>query len=150
MFVLLEQRVREVPHIPVSILSNHTTHDYGDLVRLCDLWAGSLQWRWTPRVTLELFDRTRGRDLDSPRKWGEYWRPLERAAETDGTEKFGAPLICGAGETRQEIQKVAQNIRGMGNHNHNVRAVPGARFTDGRRKVGAATWAPDATGTCSH
>ena len=59
MFVLLEQRVREVPHIPVSILSNHTTHDYGDLVRLCDLWADSLQWRWTPRVTLELFDRTR-------------------------------------------------------------------------------------------
>jgi hypothetical protein len=48
MFVLLEQRVREVPHIPVSILSNHTTHDYGGLVRLCDLWADSLQWRWTP------------------------------------------------------------------------------------------------------
>jgi hypothetical protein len=37
MFVLLEQWVREVPPIPVSILSSHTTHDYGDLVRLCDL-----------------------------------------------------------------------------------------------------------------
>jgi hypothetical protein len=48
MFVLLEQRVREVPPIPVSILSNHTTLDFGDLVRLRDLWADSLQWRWTP------------------------------------------------------------------------------------------------------
>ena len=43
MFVLLEQRVRKVSHIPVSFLSNHTTHDYGDLVRLHDLWADSLQ-----------------------------------------------------------------------------------------------------------
>jgi biotin synthase len=51
-------------------------------------------------VTLELFDRTRGRDPDSPHKRGEYWRPLERAAEIYGTAKFGAPLICGAGEAR--------------------------------------------------
>jgi len=101
-------------------------------------------------VMLELFDRTRERDLDSPHKWGEYWRPFERAAEIYGTEKFGAPLICGAGETRQEIPEVAQNIRGMGNHNHHVRALPGARFTDGRPRAGAATWTPDATGTCSH
>lgn len=75
-------------------------------------------------VTLELFDRTRGRDLDSPHKWGEYWRPLERAAEIYRTEKFGAPLICGAGETRQEIQEAAQNIRGMGNHNHMIALCP--------------------------
>jgi hypothetical protein len=49
MFVLLEHRVREVPNIPISILSNHTTYDHGDLVRLCGLWADSLQWCWTPR-----------------------------------------------------------------------------------------------------
>jgi biotin synthase len=101
-------------------------------------------------VTLGLFDRTQGRDLDSPHKRGEYWRPLERAAEIYRTEKFGAPLICGAGETRQEIQEVAQNIRGMGNHNHHVRALPGVRLTDGRLRAGAAIWVPDATGTRSH
>jgi hypothetical protein len=28
-FVLLERWVREVPHIPVSILSSHTILDYG-------------------------------------------------------------------------------------------------------------------------
>jgi len=39
MFVLLEQRVREVTHILVSTLSNHMTYDYGDLVRLRDLWV---------------------------------------------------------------------------------------------------------------
>lgn len=97
-------------------------------------------------VTLELFDRTRGRDLDSPHKWGEYWRPLERAAEIYGTEKFGAPLICGAGETRQGIQEAAQDIRGMGNHNH----MFAPRLTDGRLRAGVAIWVPDATGTRSH
>lgn len=30
-FVLLDRWVREVPHIPVSILSSHTTLDYGTL-----------------------------------------------------------------------------------------------------------------------
>jgi hypothetical protein len=43
MFVLLERRVREIPPVPVSILSCHATHDYGDLVRLRELWTDSLQ-----------------------------------------------------------------------------------------------------------
>ena len=39
-FVLLERWVREVPHIPVSILSSHTTLDYGTLVRRRNLGVG--------------------------------------------------------------------------------------------------------------
>lgn len=102
-------------------------------------------------VTLGLFDRTRGCDLDSPHKRGEYWRPLETAAEIYGTEKFGAPLICGMGEIEQEILKVAQNIRGIGNHNHNVRALPGVRLTDGRLGTGVArSVAAGATVAFSH
>ncbi|MHB8624159.1 MAG: radical SAM protein [Sulfuricaulis sp.] len=116
-FVILEKWVREVPQIPVSILSNPTTLDYDDLVRLRDLGAEIFTVA-LDAVTPQIFDRTRGRGVDSPHKWDKYWRTLEWAAEIYGPEKFGAHLICGMGETEQEILAVAQTIRDMGGHNH--------------------------------
>ena len=43
---------------------------------------------------------------------------LEWATEIYGPEKFGAHLICGMGETKQEILEVVRKIRDMGGHNH--------------------------------
>ncbi|BAU49539.1 radical SAM protein [Sulfurifustis variabilis] len=116
-FVLLEKWVREVPHIPVSILSNPTTLGYDDLVRLRDMGAEIFTVA-LDAVTPAIFDRTRGKGVDSPHKWDTYWRALEWAAEIFGPEKFGAHLICGMGETEREILEVAQRIKDMGGHNH--------------------------------
>lgn len=115
--VLLRKWVKELPHIPVSILSNPTTMSYEDLVRLrdegADIFTVALD-----AVTPEIFERTRGKTVDGPHTWEKYWRALEWAAEIYGPEKFGAHLICGMGETEQEILSVAQRIRDMGGHNH--------------------------------
>ncbi len=64
-----------------------------------------------------IFDRTCGRGIDSPHKWDKYWRTLEWAAGIYGPEKLGAHLICGMGETEQEILDVAQEFRDMSGHN---------------------------------
>jgi len=116
-FVLLEQWVKEVPQVPVSILSNPTTLERDDLVRLrnmgADIFTVALD-----AVTPELFERTRGKGVDSPHKYQHYWRALEWAAEVFGPEKFGAHLICGMGETEREILEIAQRIRDLGGHNH--------------------------------
>ncbi|MGE5241158.1 MAG: radical SAM protein, partial [Bacteroidota bacterium] len=96
---------------------NPTTLDYHDLVRLRDLGAEIFTVA-LDAVTPEIFDRTRGRGVDSPHKWDKYWRTLEWAAEIFGPQRFGAHLICGMGETEQEILEVAQKIRDMGGHNH--------------------------------
>ncbi len=69
-------------------------------------------------VTPEIFERTRGKGVDSPHKYEHYWRAIEWAAEVFGPEKFGAHLIGGMGETEREILEVAQKIRGLGGHNH--------------------------------
>jgi biotin synthase len=115
--VLLEQWVREVPHIPVSILSNPTTMGKADLVRLkqmgADIFTVALD-----AVTPEIFERTRGKSVDSPHRYEKYWQAIKWAAEVFGPEKFGAHLICGMGETEREILEVAQKIRDMGGHNH--------------------------------
>jgi biotin synthase len=90
-FILLEKWVREVPQIPVSILSNPTTLHYDDMVRMrgleADIFTVALD-----AVTPAIFDRTRGKGVDSPHKWDKYRRTLEWAAEIYGPEKFGAHL----------------------------------------------------------
>jgi lipoyl synthase len=116
-FVLLEKWVREVPQVPVSILSNPTTLERPDLERMralgADIFTVALD-----AVTPEIFERTRGKGVDSPHRYDKYWRTLECAAEVFGPEKFGAHLICGMGETEREILEVAQKIRDLGGHNH--------------------------------
>jgi biotin synthase-related radical SAM superfamily protein len=116
-FVLLEKWVREIQHVPVSILSNPTTMEKEDLKRLkamgADIFTVALD-----AVTPAIFDRTRGKGVDSPHKWEKYWQAIEWAAEVFGPEKFGAHLICGLGETEREILEVAQRIKDLGGHNH--------------------------------
>jgi biotin synthase len=116
-FTLLDQWVREVPRVPVSILSNPTTLERDDLVRLRDMGAEIFTVA-LDAVTPEIFDRTRGRGVDSPHKYDKYWQAIEWAAEVFGPEKFGAHLICGMGESEREILEVAQAIRDLGGHNH--------------------------------
>jgi biotin synthase len=116
-FTLLEQWVREVPDVPVSILSNPTTLERDDLVRLRDMGAEIFTVA-LDAVTPEIFDRTRGRGVDSPHKYEKYWQAIEWAAEVFGAERFGAHLICGMGESEREILEVAQAIRDLGGHNH--------------------------------
>ena len=116
-YTLLEKWLREVPQVPVSILSNPTTLEKEDLVRLkrmgADIFTVALD-----AVTPGIFDRTRGKGVDSPHKYEKYWQAIEWAAEVFGPEKFGAHLICGMGETEREMLEVCQRIRDLGGHTH--------------------------------
>jgi biotin synthase-related radical SAM superfamily protein len=116
-FTLLEHWVRELPRVPVSILSNPTTLAKDDLIRLRELGADIFTVA-LDAVTPEIFERTRGKGVDSPHRFAQYWRAIEWAAEVFGPEKFGAHLICGLGETERELLEVAQRVRDLGGHNH--------------------------------
>jgi lipoyl synthase len=116
-FLLLERWTREVPWVPVSILSNPSTLAKQDLQRMkrmgADIFTVALD-----AVTPHIFDRTRGKGVDSPHRYERYWRAIEWAAEVFGPQRFGAHLICGMGETERELLEVAQKIRDLGGHNH--------------------------------
>ncbi|CDQ12005.1 Radical SAM domain protein [Acidithiobacillus ferrivorans] len=115
--VMLKRWMEVAPHIPVSILSNPTTMEKQDLIDLkamgADIFTVALD-----AVTPEIFERTRGKTVQSPHSWDKYWQTIEWAAEIYGPEKFGAHLICGMGETEQEILAVCQKMKDMGGHNH--------------------------------
>jgi biotin synthase-related radical SAM superfamily protein len=103
--------------IPVSILSNPTTMERADVQRLRDLGADIFTVA-LDAATPELFDRTRGKGVQSPHKWSKYWEVLLQARDIFGPQKFGAHIIVGMGETEHELLVLVQQLVDLGGHSH--------------------------------
>lgn len=115
--VVLERWVAAVPHVPVSILSNPTTMTRADVQELHDLGADIFTVA-LDAATPAIFDRTRGRGVQSPHTWDKYWEILHAAAEIFGPERFGAHLIVGMGESELDVLTQVQALRDLGGHSH--------------------------------
>ncbi len=103
--------------IPVSILSNPTTMERGDVKRLRDLGADIFTVA-LDAATPEIFDRTRGHGVQSPHTWTKYWEILMDAREIFGPQKFGAHIIVGMGETEHDVLGLVQRLVDLGGHSH--------------------------------
>jgi biotin synthase-related radical SAM superfamily protein len=103
--------------IPVSILSNPTTMTTADVRRLKDLGADIFTVA-LDAATPALFDRTRGKGVQSPHKWDKYWEILLAARDIFGPQKFGAHIIIGMGETEYEALELVQRLVDLGGHSH--------------------------------
>ncbi|HET6802055.1 MAG TPA: radical SAM protein [Casimicrobiaceae bacterium] len=103
--------------IPVSILSNPTTMTREDVKRLRDLGADIFTVA-LDAATPALFDRTRGRGVQSPHTWRKYWEILMDAREIFGPQKFGAHIIVGMGETEHDVLSLVQQLVDLGGHSH--------------------------------
>jgi biotin synthase len=103
--------------IPVSILSNPTTMTREDVSRLRDLGADIFTVA-LDAATPEIFDRTRGKGVQSPHTWAKYWEILMDARDIFGPQKFGAHIIIGMGETEHEALTLVQRLVDLGGHSH--------------------------------
>ena len=103
--------------VPVSILSNPTTMSRDDVRRLKDLGADIFTVA-LDACTPELFERTRGKGVQSPHSWKKYWQILHDARDIFGPQKFGMHLIVGMGETEYEALSVVQALVDLGGHSH--------------------------------
>jgi biotin synthase len=103
--------------IPVSILSNPTTMERADVQRLRDLGADIFTVA-LDAATPALFDRTRGKGVQSPHKWQKYWEILLDARDVFGPQKFGAHIIVGMGETEHDVLSLVQQLVDLGGHSH--------------------------------
>jgi len=103
--------------IPVSILSNPTTMKRADVQLLKDLGSDIFTVA-LDAATPELFDRTRGKGVQSPHKWRKYWEILMDARDIFGPQKFGAHIIVGMGETEYEVLELVQQLVDLGGHSH--------------------------------
>ena len=114
---VLRKWVERVKHVPVSILSNPTTMTRQDVQELKDLGAEIFTVA-LDAANPEIFDRTRGRGVQSPHSWSKYWEILDAAADIFGPERFGAHLIVGMGESDHDVLSQVQTIRDRGGHSH--------------------------------
>ena len=103
--------------IPISILSNPTTMTRGDVQRLRDLGSDIFTVA-LDAATPDIFDRTRGKGVDSPHSWKKYWEILEDARDIFGPQKFGAHIIVGMGETELDVLNLVQRLVDLGGHSH--------------------------------
>ena len=103
--------------IPISILSNPTTMARQDVQTLRDMGSDIFTVA-LDAATPEIFDRTRGKGVQSPHSWKKYWEILMDARDIFGTQKFGAHIIVGMGETEFEILELVQQLVDLGGHSH--------------------------------
>src|SRR5581483_721439 len=103
--------------IPVSILSNPTTMTRDDVARLhalgADIFTVALD-----AATPDIFERTRGKGVQSPHSWKKYWEILTHARDIFGPQKFGAHIIVGMGETEHDVLALVQELVDLGGHSH--------------------------------
>jgi biotin synthase len=103
--------------IPVSILSNPTTMTRADVKHLKDLGADIFTVA-LDAATPEIFERTRGKGVQSPHSWQKYWEILMDARDVFGPQKFGAHVIVGMGETEYDVLSLVQRLVDLGGHSH--------------------------------
>ncbi len=103
--------------IPISILSNPTTMKRDDVQTLRDMGSDIFTVA-LDAATPDIFDRTRGRGVNSPHSWAKYWEILNDAHDIFGPQKFGAHIIVGMGETEHEALTLVQQLVDMGGHSH--------------------------------
>ncbi len=103
--------------IPISILSNPTTMGRSNVAELHELGSDIFTVA-LDAATPELFDRTRGKGVQSPHTWKKYWEVLLDAKDIFGPQKFGAHIIVGMGETEFEVLSLVEKLVQMGGHSH--------------------------------
>ncbi len=103
--------------MPVSILSNPTTMQRTDVENLKNLGADIFTVA-LDAATPDIFDRTRGKGVQSPHKWKKYWEILMDAHDIFGPGKFGAHIIVGMGETESDVLQLVQQLVDLGGHSH--------------------------------
>ena len=102
--VMLKRWMKEVPDVPVSILSNPTTLNHDDIVRLrnegAQIFTVALD-----AVTPEIFERTRGKTVDSPHTWERYWQAIEWAAEISARSASAPTSSAGWGRPSRRFSR---------------------------------------------
>lgn len=101
----------------VSLLISPTVMKRDDLKSMKDAGADRIGVA-IDAATPEIFDRFRGKPVGGPHRWDKYWRVYEQSLEVFGEGMSGVHLICGLGETEEEMTRAIQRARTMGGGTH--------------------------------
>lgn len=109
--------VAEGTGLPVSLLIAPTLLKRDDLSAMKDAGADRIGVA-IDGATPEIFRRLRGKPVNGPHRWDRYWKIYEQSLEVFGEGMAGVHLICGLGETEQELVEAISRARRMGGSTH--------------------------------
>jgi lipoyl synthase len=101
----------------VSILISPTLINRSDLEAMKDAGAERIGVA-IDAATQDIFDRLRGKGVSGPHRWDRYWSTYEQSLEVFGEGMAGVHLICGLGETEQELVGAISRAKIMGGSTH--------------------------------
>ncbi|HOE64089.1 MAG TPA: radical SAM protein [Candidatus Sumerlaeota bacterium] len=113
---LTERLVNETPQ-PVSVLLSPTITDEKYLKELQKAGVDKIGIA-IDAASPEIFEERRGAGVTGPHKWDVYWQRFEEAIEIFGKMNVGMHIICGLGETEQDLVRIFQRVKDMGACNH--------------------------------
>ncbi len=101
----------------VSLLISPTLVAGEDLVAMKDSGAERIGVA-VDGATEAIFNRYRGKPVKGPHRWEKYWRVFQQSIEVFGVGMAGVHLICGLGETEQEMVQAINRAATWGGRTH--------------------------------
>lgn len=109
--------IRGFREIPLSLLITPTILTDKDLIEFKDIGADRLGIA-IDAATEGLFEKYRGKGVNTPHRWDRYWSFFEQSVKIFGENHVGSHLIVGLGETEKEMAETIQKVKDLGGTTH--------------------------------
>jgi biotin synthase len=111
------RQIKEHTDKLVSLLISPTVIQNNDLIAMKAAGADRIGVA-IDGATREIFHRLRGKPVNGPHRWDKYWKVYEESLEIFGPGMAGVHLICGLGETEQDMVRAIARARSVGGCTH--------------------------------
>lgn len=113
----ITEKLSQTLNIPVSLLISPTILKKEHLVLFKQSGADMIGIA-IDCSTPDLFANIRGKGVNGPHKWDQYWKCYTEAIEIFGKRKVGVHLIVGLDETEREMIETIQKAYDLGGSTH--------------------------------
>lgn len=111
------EKITKETSLAVSLLITPTLLNRNDLIAMKEAGAERIGVA-IDAATEDLFVKLRGKSVRGPHDWNKYWKVYEQSLEIFGMGMAGVHLICGIGETEQEMVSAISRAKRMGGSTH--------------------------------
>ncbi len=116
--VYLTEKIHGCSALPISLLIAPTVIKKKENIEQFKKAGAQMIGVAIDGATQQVFEKYRGREVNGPHKWDKYWEALQHSIDVFGKYMAGVHLICGLGETEEEMVQAIYRAHSMGAKTH--------------------------------
>ncbi|MBM3700247.1 MAG: radical SAM protein [Actinobacteria bacterium] len=116
--VWLTEKINSCSGLPISLLIAPTVIKKKEYIEQFKKAGAQMIGVAIDGATQQIFERYRGNGVIGPHKWDKYWEVLQYSIDVFGKYMAGVHLICGLGETEEEMVQTIYRAHSMGAKTH--------------------------------